>query len=57
MAVDCFRSCQVACKIVDMTGHRRSKEMDFALKLWREVDLVKDLTHVRCSVAWSRSSH
>ncbi len=57
MAVDCFRSCQVACKIVRLTENTRAKEKAFALKLWREVDIVKDITHVRHSFAWSCSSH
>lgn len=51
MAIDCFRSRQVACKIVDLKEHKRANDNDFASRVWREVDLLKDLSHVRKLVA------
>ena len=46
MAIDCFRQHQVACKIVNLRS-LPLREKDFAVRLRREVDLLKDISHVR----------
>ena len=49
MAVDCFRQRQMACKIVNLKNPAlmRAQQCDFAKKLRCEVDILKDLSHVR----------
>ena len=49
MAVDVLRRRQMACKIVKLnrSSQKRSGKLSFAGKFWREVDLLKDISHVR----------
>lgn len=49
MAVDIVRQCQVACKIVKLhePPQKRSGRVSFSGPQWREVDLLKDISHVR----------
>ena len=49
MAVDVLRKRQVACKIVKLnrSSQRRSGKLSFAETFWREVNLLKDISHVR----------
>ena len=49
MAVDVLRKRQMACKIVKLnrSSQRRSEKISFAGNFWREVDLLKDISHVR----------
>ena len=49
MAVDVLRKRQMACKIVKLSrsSQRRSGNISFAGTFWREVDLLKDISHVR----------
>ena len=52
MAIDCFRQRQMACKIVALKNPvlMRAQQPDFGNRLRREVDLLKDLSHVRAVV-------
>ena len=49
MAVDVLRKRQMACKMVKLNGssQRRSGKVSFTGSFWREVDLLKDISHVR----------
>ena len=48
MAVDTLHQRQVACKIVKLNKSpgNRSGKASFSAKFWREVDLLKDISHV-----------
>lgn len=48
MAIDCLRQRQMACKIVNLrkSSLMRAGQKDFANKLWREVNLLRDISHV-----------
>lgn len=49
MAVDIVRQRQMACKIVKLyeSPQKRSGRVSFSGPQWREVDLLKNLSHVR----------
>ena len=49
MAVDIVRQRQVACKIVKLhePPQKRFGRVSFSGPQWREVDLLKDISHVR----------
>ena len=60
MAVDVLRQRQMACKVIRLnkSPQQRSGRLSFSEAFWREVDLLKDMSHVRFgfSVVGSRSS-
>lgn len=49
MAVDVLRKRQMACKVVKLneSSQRRPGNISFTGNFWREVDLLKDISHVR----------
>ncbi len=58
MAIDVWNRCQVACKIVNLIkpiGKQAEEQQqpgsalktELQIKLWREVDLLKHISHVR----------
>ena len=48
MAVDVLRQRQMACKVVRLSKlQQRSGRLSFTEAFWREVDLLKDMSHVR----------
>ena len=49
MAVDILRQRQMACKVVRLnkSPQKRSGRLSFSEAFWREVDLLKDISHVR----------
>ena len=51
MAIDCLYQRQVACKIVNLKKPTLmwGQQKDFAFRLWQEVNLLKDISHVRAS--------
>ena len=52
MAIDCLYQRQVACKIVNLRKPSLmwGQQKDFALRLWQEVNLLKDISHVWTSI-------
>lgn len=54
MAIDRFNQRQVACKIVPLRNHNRSRsqEEELSRKLWREVDILKHISHVSKPVSY-----
>ena len=58
MAIDLFKQCQMACKVIQLRKcHENQYDNDKSAKVpdvraqqskaWREVDILKDLSHVR----------
>ena len=63
MAIDVWNRCQVACKVVNLIKstakqleeqqqHNIALGKEWHLKLWREVELLKHLSHVGLNI-WS----
>ena len=59
MAVDVAGKRQMACKMVKWgkSPQRRSGIVSFSRSLWREVELLKDISHVRKEVPLSTFAH
>lgn len=59
MAVDIVCKRQVACKMIrlGMSSRKRSGRVSLSEPLWREVELLKDLSHVRKEVFSSNLAH
>lgn len=59
MAVDIACKRQMACKMVKLgtSPQKRSGRVSFSEPLWREVELLKDLSHVRKEVPLSTLAH
>ena len=53
MAIDCLNQRQVACKIVSLRKPTLmwGQQKDFAFRLWQEVNLLKDISHVWGSIS------
>lgn len=49
MAVDIFRQRQMACKVIklDKSPQKWTGKVNLSRILWREVDLLKNISHVR----------
>lgn len=49
LAIDLFRRRQMACKMVALkdASQKRAGEKNFTKGLWREVNLLKEISHVR----------
>ena len=52
MAIDCLYQRQVACKIVNLKKPTLmwGQQKDFAFRLWQEVNLLRDMSHVWASI-------
>ncbi len=52
MAVDNLQQRQMACKVVKLSKspQRRSGKLSLSGSFWREVDLLKDISHVRTEI-------
>lgn len=59
MAVDRARKRQMACKVVKLgkSPQKQSGSVSFSESLWREVELLKDISHVRKAVPLSTVAH
>lgn len=55
MAVDTYHKRQMACKMVKLgkSPYQRSGRVSFSGSLWREVDLLKDISHVGQNISLS----